>query len=108
MALSLPAPIAAYFASETAPETTPLSGLFTPDAVVHDEGGRHAGLAAIGAWRSAGRAKYRHSTEALAAERRDGIVVVSGKVSGDFPNSPVTLEFRFTLDGERIAGLDIH
>jgi hypothetical protein len=33
--------------------------------------------------------------------------VVLGKVSGNFPNSTVTLEHIFELDGEKIASLEI-
>jgi hypothetical protein len=33
--------------------------------------------------------------------------IVTGKVSGNFPNSPVTLEHIFRLDGDKIASLEI-
>ena len=33
--------------------------------------------------------------------------MVIGKVSGNFPNSPVTLDYIFGLEGEKIASLEI-
>ena len=38
---------------------------------------------------------------------RDGGTVVVGKVSGDFPGSPVDLEHAFKLNGDKIASLEI-
>jgi hypothetical protein len=42
------------------------------------------------------------------AARQDGDAwIVSVRVSGSFPNSPVTLEQRFRLSGTSIAALEI-
>ena len=32
---------------------------------------------------------------------------VTGRVTGDFPGSPVDLQYRFTLEGDKIARLEI-
>jgi len=32
---------------------------------------------------------------------------VTGRVTGDFPGSPVDFQYRFTLDGDKIARLEI-
>jgi hypothetical protein len=36
-----------------------------------------------------------------------GKTIVAGRVSGDFPGSPVELLYVFTLGGEKIARLEI-
>jgi hypothetical protein len=48
-----------------------------------------------------------HTVEPLSAVERNGNTVVTGKVSGNFPNSPVTLEHSFRLEGDKIASLEI-
>jgi hypothetical protein len=53
------------------------------------------------------RDKYHHRVEPIDAVERDGKTVVIGKVSGDFPNSPVNLEHVFGLRGEKIASMEI-
>jgi hypothetical protein len=37
----------------------------------------------------------------------DGKTVVTGLVSGTFPGSPVRLRFHFTIEGDKIARLEI-
>jgi hypothetical protein len=34
--------------------------------------------------------------------------LVRTKLTGDFPGSPITLDFVFTLEGGKIAALEIH
>jgi hypothetical protein len=51
--------------------------------------------------------KYQHTLEPVAASARGGKTVVSAKLTGSFPGSPVTLDFVFTLEGGKIAALEI-
>lgn len=104
--LALPAPLAAFFAA--APDDTGIvDAVFTEDAVVHDEGGSHQGHAAIRAWRAKAAAKYGFTAEPLAVTEAGGRTIVTCRVSGNFPGSPITLSYGFTLDGDRIASLSI-
>ena len=41
------------------------------------------------------------------AEYRDGAVFVPATVSGSFPGSPIALTYRFGMDADRIASLEI-
>jgi hypothetical protein len=45
--------------------------------------------------------------EPIAVTVRDGKAVVSTTLTGDFPGSPITLDFVFTLEGARIAALEV-
>ena len=108
MGIPLPGPIEAYFTSENAHDTTLLDQCFAADATVRDEGKKIEGLAAIKAWRIETGKKYNHAVEPLAMAERDGKVVVSGKVSGNFPGSPVTLDHIFEIKGDKIVSLEIH
>ena len=63
---------------------------------------------AIREWNARAREKYHHTVEPLDMIERDGRTIVTGKVSGEFPGSPVNLEHVFSLEGDKIAFLDIH
>jgi SnoaL-like protein len=107
MPLPLPKPIEVFMSSENAHDTDALAECFAPDATVRDEGQTLKGLQAIKAWRGETAKKYQHTVEPVAAATRDGKIVVSTKLTGNFPGSPVTLDFVFTLEGGKIAALEI-
>jgi hypothetical protein len=107
MPINLPEPIAACFAAENAGDVEALARCFARDGVVHDEGGTFTGTAAIERWNAEARAKYHHTVVPLSVAARDGAIVVLGRVAGEFPGSPVDLQYTFRLDGEKIASLEI-
>jgi len=107
MPISLPKPIAAYFAAEHAGDASALARCFTGDGVVRDEGGAFTGRPAIERWNADARAKYHHRVVPLNVTEGEGAIIVLAKVAGDFPGSPVELKHIFRLDGEEIASLEI-
>jgi hypothetical protein len=94
-------------ASENAHDTDALTMCFTADATVRDEGRTMKGLTAIAAWRRETERKYHHTLEPVAVAARGRRTVVSAKLSGDFQGSPVTLDFVFDLEDDKIASLEI-
>jgi len=105
-ALILPDPIAAYFAADKQnPEA--LARCFTAQAVVKDEGHTYAGLEAIKAWKAAASARYTYTIEPFALQQKEGYQVVTSRVAGNFPGSPVDLQYRFRLERGLIASLEI-
>jgi hypothetical protein len=106
MTLQLPKPVAAYFTADTS-DGEAVSRCFTDDAVVKDEGHTHTGRNAIRTWKDEASAKYQYTNEPLACAEADGRVVVTSRLTGTFPGSPVELRFCFTLDGDRIASLEV-
>jgi SnoaL-like domain len=106
MTLDLPGPIAAYFAADTEGGEA-VARCFTEDAVVKDEGRTHRGRAAIRQWKEDASTKYQYTCEPLACEQRDGTVVVTSRLTGTFPGSPVNLRFFFVLEGDAIASLEV-
>jgi hypothetical protein len=107
MRLLLPKPIQIFMSSENAHDTEALADCFAADATVRDEGQTMKGLKAIKAWRQETAKKYQHTLEPVAAAARDGKTVVRTKLTGAFPGSPITLDFVFTLEGGKIATLEI-
>ncbi len=107
MSISLPKPIAEYFAAEKAGDAARLARCFVSDGVVHDEGGTFSGTIAIERWNAAARGKYHHIVEPISSTVREDATIVVGRVAGDFPNSPIELDHIFRLDGDKIASLEI-
>jgi len=107
MPLDLPKPVAEYFAADRTRDAHALARCFADDGVVHDEGGTFKGTEAIRDWSAAARDKYHHTAEPLTAIDRDGATIVAGRVAGDFPGSPVTLDHVFRLECDKIVSLEI-
>ena len=107
MPLNLPAPVAAYIAVENGDDVTALAHCFAENAIVQDEGRTMKGLAAIQRWKTETKQKYHHTVEPLAAVQKNGKTVVTGRLTGEFPGSPVELQFVFGLEGDRISSLEI-
>lgn len=106
MILDLPQPVADYFAAD-AREGEAVARCFTEDTVVTDEGHTYEGRAAIETWKADASARYQYTSEPFACEQQDGKVVVTSRLIGNFPGSPVDLRFIFGLDGDKIASLDV-
>jgi len=104
--VTLPEPIAAYFAADRR-DSEAIARCFTQDAVVKDEGHTYTGVMAIKQWKAESAAKYTYTSEPFALERRDGMTIVTSRLTGNFPGSPVDLRFFFRLERGRIASLEI-
>lgn len=107
MTVQLPNVIAAYFAADRKGEAEATSACFTPDAVVIDEGNRYVGREAIRQWMANASTQYSYSVEPFDVAAGDGRIVVASHLFGNFPGSPVDLRYRFVLDGDAIAQLEI-
>ncbi len=104
--LNLPEPVVAYFeADRRGPKA--VAGCFNSDGRVLDEGQAHVGLPAIEAWKAATSRKYSYTAEPFALAREDRRYIVTSRVVGDFPGSPVNLRYNFTLERGKIASLEI-
>jgi ketosteroid isomerase-like protein len=103
----LPTPIADYIAAENNGDAEALAQCFVEWAVVRDENQTIEGLAAIKQWKAETRKKYQHTMEPLTSVQKDDTIIVTNRLTGNFPGSPIELEFVFTLDGDKIAALEI-
>jgi len=107
MTITLPGPISAYYVAEQSSDFEALARCFTVAGVVRDEGREIEGRVAIAAWMAEAKAKYHHRTEVVSAREADGGWLVRARVSGSFPNSPITLDQSFRLADGLIAVLEI-
>jgi len=104
--LNLPEPIAIYFDADRR-DGEAVARCFTKEAVVTDEGQTHSGRAAIKAWKTAASAKYAYTSAPFAVEQTDGRYIVTSRLTGNFPGSPVALRYLFRLERGKIAHLEI-
>jgi hypothetical protein len=103
----MPGVIESYFEASNANDIHALAACFAAEATVADEKHTYRGTGEIKAWAVDVRKKYAFTTEVLHAVEKAGATVVTAKVSGTFPGSPVNLDFRFVVKGERIGELEI-
>ena len=106
-AMRLAQPIANYIAAANAQDIDTVTACFTDGAVVHDEKQERQGIAAIRKWAEEVSANYHPIAEVLDITRKGRKTVLAGRVSGDFPNSPVELHYTFTQSGGKIERLEI-
>jgi SnoaL-like domain len=104
---NLPKPIALYIAAENSGDTSLLDQCFAEDAIVRDEGQTIEGLAAIKKWKAETKKKYQNTVEPLKFVEKHDKIIVANRLTGNFPGSPIELEFVFMLDRDKIVSLEI-
>lgn len=105
--MDLPNCIQAYFEADNRNDLEVLMATMSPEAIVEDEHRRHAGPEAIRNWWIEAKRKTPHVNAPIDATTTGDVTQVRTRVSGDFPGSPVTLLFTFTVANDAIARLEI-
>jgi ketosteroid isomerase-like protein len=102
----LPATIRGFLAARRARDAEAALRTFSAGAVVVDEGRTFRGTDEIlGFLRNAG-AEFTYTAELIGAQCVDQARwVATHRLEGDFPGGVAELDYRFTMDGERIAEL---
>ena len=106
MSIKLSKPIAAFFTADNGTSEA-VGRCFTENAIVKDEGHAHIGVAAIKQWKTDSSKKYTYTCEPFASEQQGGKTVITARLVGNFPGSPVDLRYFFSLEGDKIAALEI-
>jgi hypothetical protein len=99
--------LALYVAIMNANDGPAFETLFTPDAVVKDEGHEYRGATEIGDWLTEVHRKYRPYFEATEISKDGSETVISGTVSGTFDGSPIDIFHHLTIVNRQIAALTI-
>lgn len=107
MTIKLPSPAERYFVFDAARDLDGLATCFTDDAIVNDEGHTYQGCEAIINWKRQADSKYTYTVEPLALADDGEHTVVTSRLVGSFPGSPVDLRYAFRFNGDRIAELEI-
>jgi ketosteroid isomerase-like protein len=107
MTVILPEPLEGYFSASNAHDADRLAGFFADGARVHDEKHAFEGRKAIRDWADGTAEKYRHRTDVLTAQQAGDRCIVTARVTGRFPGSPIELRYRFRLEDRKIKELEI-
>lgn len=100
--------IAAYITATNTGDTSAIAQYFADDANVFDEGEHQVGPTAIARWVEDTGRRYQPRVEVLNVQHRTGKVLVSNRVWGNFPGSPLELRYTFRLNEQgKISRLDI-
>jgi ketosteroid isomerase-like protein len=106
-ATTLPAAVTRYLEAANRFDALVAADCFTADASVHDENHDYVGRDAIRAWVAETSGKYRPVFTVMRAAADGDTVSLSVAVSGQFPGSPVTLDYQLRLRDGKIATLTI-
>src|SRR5262245_29894921 len=107
MAIQLPAAIEQYFQIENYGALDRVQECFATDAIVRDECQTYEGVAAIKNWMAATKKKYSHTVAPLELAERDDQAILKARLAGNFPGSPITVNFSFVMAGGKIRSLQI-
>jgi len=107
MSVQHPDPIERYVQIANSGTAEAASECFAPDATVYDEGRTYEGVAAIKNWMAATKKKYSHTITPLELAERGGQSILKARLAGNFPGSPITVNFTFVLADGKIHSLEI-
>jgi ketosteroid isomerase-like protein len=107
MTPKLPRIIQKYVDASNEHDVKSILACFSDDAVVLDEGETLEGRKAIEGWIVKTIEKYKFQFKPLGIKDQDAEVVVTVKVSGTFPGSPVTLDYHFTIENDKISSFAV-
>jgi len=104
---NLPATLTRYFEATNRQEVAVATGCFARVAVIEDQFGRYRGRDAIQEWVAETSRKYAPTMLPIREIPTDADVGLTVSVSGQFPGSPVMLDFHFRLSSGKITALMI-
>jgi ketosteroid isomerase-like protein len=105
--IDLPPVVRRYVKASNAHDAPSILACFSDEAVVHDEQQTLRGHQAIADWIGTTIAKYKFHFKPLSRKDREAETVVMIEVSGTFDGSPVTLDYHFVIEGDKIVSLTI-
>ena len=107
MTIKLPQIIQKYVAASNQHDVKSILACFSDDAVVRDEGKEFRGEEMIEGWlvKTIEKYKFQFKPVSIKGDNTEGVLAV--KVSGTFDGSPITLDYHFTIEGDKIGSLTI-
>ncbi len=104
--MSLPAVVASYFEAANRFDAVAAAACFTSDAIVCDNGREFIGTSAIERLMSESN-EVQPRVTVTSATMNGEIANIVGTVEGNFPESPVELDFEFSLQDGKISQLTV-
>jgi ketosteroid isomerase-like protein len=107
MTIKLPRIINDYVDASNAHDVKSVVACFADNALVHDEGKDFRSKKMIEDWIVKTIDKYKFQFKPVSIKDDNTEVVVAVEVSGPFDGSPITLDYHFTIEGDKIVSLTI-
>ena len=104
---TLPKPLADFVAAQNEFKTAAFLKIFADNASVHDEGGEYHGTVEIKEWFETTKNKYNTHMDPIAYEGNPNESILTIKMSGTFPGSPLSVKFYFSIKDAKIISLRI-
>lgn len=103
--MNLPKVIEELVKTQNEFDSSAYANCFAEDAQVFDEGKTHIGKAEIEKWIDKSNRDYKATMEPVAYDEKEDIL--SAKIAGTFPGSPLVLKFHFTMADGKIQRLKV-
>jgi hypothetical protein len=106
-AKTLPQIVKRFLAAANRWDDARAAACFTPQATIHDEDRAYEGREAIQTWVAEMSLRYRPTFTPLQSFASEDVVRAQIAVSGQFPGSPVTLDYEVRVRHGKISALII-
>jgi ketosteroid isomerase-like protein len=103
----LPTTIRAFNEAHAARDADAALARLAPQAVISDVGESFSGEEALRHFVTEAGAELTYTDDITGVRREGDVWVVSHHLEGDFPGGKADLDYRFSLEGDQIAQLDI-
>jgi ketosteroid isomerase-like protein len=107
MTIRLPRIINDYVNASNAHDVKSVVACFADNALVHDEGQDFRSKKMIEDWITKTIERYKFQFKPVRIKDDNAGVVVTVEVSGTFDGSPITLDYHFTIESDKILSLTI-
>ncbi len=107
MMIKLPEIIKKYVDASNEHDVKSILACFSDDAFVRDEREELRGKKSIEGWIVKTIEKYKFQFKPLGIKGEDTQIVVAVEVSGTFDGSPVTLDYHFIIENDKISSLTV-
>lgn len=105
--MKIPKLIETYIHASNNSDLESFLSCFSNTSTVLDEGEVLTGHKAIAKWFTKTRSKYQFKAEPVQIKEKDKEILLACKVSGNFPGSPVVLDYTFKIHSGLIQNLSI-
>ena len=105
--MKLPSLITDFVKAENSRDSSAVVACFAEDAVVQDEGREMRGLLAIKEWSDKSFERFQFDIAPNGVSETGEKTVLTTTLTGNFPGSPVSLDFIFVIKSDKIAALSI-
>ncbi len=105
--MNLPKVITDLVAAQNNFDSVAYSKCFSKTAVVYDEEKTHNGLREIESWIAEANEKYKATMQPVDFEERETESILKTETSGNFPGSPIVLNYHMVITDGLIQSLKI-